>query len=307
VAVSGVRVRAAPRLAGSEQPLAAVISTAIGGGAADLVAVIAMIATTNTTLLCLTAASRLQFGMARQGALPPALGRLSSRSVPFVAVGTAVVGAGVAIAVGNLTLVASVTDVAVYLVFVAVNVVVIVLRYRQPHRLRPFRVPLTVGRVPVPSVAALLVVSILIPGLDPAALGLGVVMVAAGLGVHAFLVRRAPRARQVTPIGEDGGVHRTKVTLDEAESVMAALNVDPATVAWDVEQFRMGMESELAHGRADPDTNVTDDDLVLTGKIALAHLVEIPDYYTRLAAMERSAFEEQARPDGRDRTRPDGS
>jgi hypothetical protein len=245
--------------------------------------------------------------MARQGALPPVVGRLSSRSVPFVAVGIAVVGAGAAIVAGNLTLVASVTDVAVYLVFVAVNVVVIVLRYRQPHRLRPFRVPLTVGRTPVPAVAALLVVSVLIPGLDPAALGLGVVMVAAGFGVHLLLVRHAPPPRRVTPIGEDGDMHRTKVTLDEAESVMAALNVDPATVAWDVEQFRMGMESELAHGRADPDTNVTDDDLVLTGKIALAHLVEIPDYYTRLAAMERSAFEEQAHPDGRDRSRHDGS
>jgi hypothetical protein len=103
-------------------------------------------------------------------------------------------------------------------------------------------------------------------------------------------------------VGEDGNVHRTNVTLDEAAAVMASLHVDPETVAWDVEQFRIGMESELAHGRADPDTNVTDDDLVLTGKIALAHLVEIPDYYTRLAAMERSAFEEQARPDGRDRS-----
>lgn len=48
------------------------------------------------------------------------------------------------------------------------------------------------------------------------------------------------------------------------------------------------MESETGHGRADPDTNVTDDDLVLTGRIAQAHLVEIPDYYTRLADRERS-------------------
>ena len=55
------------------------------------------------------------------------------------------------------------------------------------------------------------------------------------------------------------------------------------------------MRSELAHGRVDPDTNVTDDDLQLTAKIALAHLNEIPDYSTRLAAMEAGAFEEQHR------------
>ena len=77
--------------------------------------------------------------------------------------------------------------------------------------------------------------------------------------------------------------------------MLEALRVDLAAVPWDLEQFRMGMESELGHGRVDPDTNVTDDDLVVTGKIALAHLVEIPDYYTRLAAMEAQAFEDQER------------
>ena len=50
-----------------------------------------------------------------------------------------------------------------------------------------------------------------------------------------------------------------------------------------------------ARGRRDPETNVTGDDPVMTGKIALAHLREMPDYYTRLAAMEAEAFEEQKR------------
>lgn len=90
-------------------------------------------------------------------------------------------------------------------------------------------------------------------------------------------------------------MHRSTVSPEEAAAVLDALHVDLAVVPWDLEQFRMGMESELGHGRADPDTNVTDDDLVLTGKIALAHLVEIPDYYTRLAAMEAQAFEDQRR------------
>ncbi|MCB1040743.1 MAG: hypothetical protein KDA94_14610 [Acidimicrobiales bacterium] len=90
-------------------------------------------------------------------------------------------------------------------------------------------------------------------------------------------------------------MHKTRVNAAEAGAVLDALHIDLATVPWDLEQFRIGMESELAHGRADPDTNVTDDDLVLTGKIALAHLVEIPDYYTRLLAMEAQAFEEQKR------------
>ncbi len=55
---------------------------------------------------------------------------------------------------------------------------------------------------------------------------------------------------------------------------------------YDVEQFRMGMDVELEHGTVDANTNVTDDDPVMTGKIALAHLNELSDYYTRLDKME---------------------
>ena len=58
---------------------------------------------------------------------------------------------------------------------------------------------------------------------------------------------------------------------------------------WDVEQFRMGMDVELEHGKVDLHTNVTNDDPIVTGKISLAHLNEFPDYYTRLDKMEKEA------------------
>jgi CBS domain-containing protein len=61
----------------------------------------------------------------------------------------------------------------------------------------------------------------------------------------------------------------------------------------DLEQLRIGMEVEREHGRRDPLTNVTDDDPLLTAKIALAHLRELPDYYIRLAAMEADAGRER--------------
>ncbi len=60
---------------------------------------------------------------------------------------------------------------------------------------------------------------------------------------------------------------------------------------FDVEQFRRGMDVELEHGKRNPHTNVTDDDPLTTGKIALAHLNEFPDYYTRLDRMEKEAEE----------------
>jgi len=78
----------------------------------------------------------------------------------------------------------------------------------------------------------------------------------------------------------------TTFTTDEARSVGEQLGIDWASSPFDVEQFRSGMDVELEHGTRDTDTNVTGDDPLATGRIALAHLRELPDYYTRLARME---------------------
>ncbi len=78
-------------------------------------------------------------------------------------------------------------------------------------------------------------------------------------------------------------------TSEEAKKVGVRLGIK-----WDkfgIEQFRMGLDVELEHGTRDPHTNVTDDDPLMTGKIALAHLNEFPDYYDRLKKMEKEADE----------------
>jgi len=78
-------------------------------------------------------------------------------------------------------------------------------------------------------------------------------------------------------------------SYEEAKIVGQQLGIDWSK--FDVEQFRSGMEVELEHGTRDPQTNVTNDDALTTGKIALAHLNEFSDYYTRLAIMEKEAEE----------------
>jgi hypothetical protein len=85
---------------------------------------------------------------------------------------------------------------------------------------------------------------------------------------------------------------KTSLTMEDARRIGELLGVD--WTRFDVEQFRMGLEVELEHGLRDPSTNVTDNDLVMTGKIALAHLNEFGDYYTRLAAMEEEAKRHRA-------------
>jgi hypothetical protein len=95
-------------------------------------------------------------------------------------------------------------------------------------------------------------------------------------------IPEGPRGGQMTTI-------RPRFTLADAERIGALVGIDWNTAPFTPEQYRMGLEVELEHGSHDPETNVTNDDEILTGKIAWAHLKELPDYYTRLAAMESAA------------------
>ena len=77
------------------------------------------------------------------------------------------------------------------------------------------------------------------------------------------------------------------ISKEEAQLIGYQLGIN--WINYNFEQFRIGLEVELEHGTANPATNVTDDDLILTGKIAIAHLNEFPDYYDRLKKMESDA------------------
>ena len=77
------------------------------------------------------------------------------------------------------------------------------------------------------------------------------------------------------------------ISLEKAKQMGEKLKIDWSK--FDPEQFHQGMLVELEHGRRESLTNVTNDDLEMTAKIALAHLREYPDYYVRLDKMEKEA------------------
>ena len=81
-------------------------------------------------------------------------------------------------------------------------------------------------------------------------------------------------------------------TRDDAKRIGESIGID--WTKFDIEQFRMGLDVELEHGSRELSTNVTNDDEITTGKIALAHLNEFPDYYTRLQKMESQAKKDQS-------------
>jgi hypothetical protein len=98
--------------------------------------------------------------------------------------------------------------------------------------------------------------------------------------------------RDPSPEGRSQMSGHKQFSIEEARQVGEAIGIDWGSSAFDVDQFRRGLDVELEHGLRDFGTNVTDDDPFVTGKIARAHLNEFPDYYTRLEQMEEQAKRE---------------
>lgn len=84
-------------------------------------------------------------------------------------------------------------------------------------------------------------------------------------------------------------MNEKEFTFDKAKQIGNKLGID--WKKFDIDQFCMGLNVELEHGTIHSETNVSDDDPIITGMIALAHLTEFADYYTRLQKMEKEAKE----------------
>jgi APA family basic amino acid/polyamine antiporter len=182
VAIAAVSVLGAPALAASARPLADVMAHVLGDRGATVVAAIAVITTTNTTLLALTAASRVTYGMAKASALPGAFARVHrTRRTPIRAIATVAVVAGAFAAFGDFAFIAAVTDFAVYVVFLAVNVTVIILRRTRPSLPRPFSVRGTIAGLPVLPVLGLASVALMLTQLEPLVVAVGMTGCGAGL------------------------------------------------------------------------------------------------------------------------------
>ena len=168
-----------------------------GSGAADLLAFIALGATTNTTLLIMTTASRLLFGFAQKGELPAAIGAVSRRTGgPYVAALVALVAALPFVIGGRIDLAAATTDLAIYLVFIVVNLAALTLRFTMPNARRPFRTPGSFGRLAITPVLALVAVIVLMTFLDLNAWLVGTACLALGAALwflrHHLLIAHRP-------------------------------------------------------------------------------------------------------------------
>ena len=180
VAVVSVSVLGADRLALSQQPLTDVMQDAVGGVAVNIVAVIALVTTLNTTLLVVTASSRMMFGMASKGDLPQWFQTLRNRRSPRNSVLATLVVACSLLFIGDIHQLAASTDALIYLMFLLVNVIVIMLRIKRPNDSRPFRIPGDIGKVPLLPIFGIGVTLLMASQLDLRSVILAAVLTAAG-------------------------------------------------------------------------------------------------------------------------------
>jgi APA family basic amino acid/polyamine antiporter len=198
VSVSAASVTGWEALAASDAPFATVAGRALGSGASLLISGIALFATANTVLLMILASSRISYGMAGAGHLPARLAQVHrTRGTPVWA--TLAVGAGACLftLAGDIGFVAELTNFTLFLTFTVINATVILLRIRHPRFHRPFRVPGSLGRVPLLPVAGLAASAVLLGLLNPRVLGLGVVLVALG---SVWAVLKIPGKARKNPV-----------------------------------------------------------------------------------------------------------
>jgi len=196
VAIVSVSVLGADELALSNQPLTDVVRDAVGGGAVNVVTAIALVTTFNTTLLVVTAASRMMYGMSSKGDLPLWFGSIRNHSSPRNSVIAALCGSSALLILGDIHRLAAATDALIYLMFLLVNVIVIMLRFGRPDEVRPFRIPGDIGKLPILPILGVVTTVLMASQLEVASIALAFVLTA--IGPVLFLVVRMRYGKQRT-------------------------------------------------------------------------------------------------------------
>lgn len=184
VAIVAVNVLGSATLATAEQPLTAVMREAMGDNAADVIGLIALATTANTTLLASTAASRMIYSMGNTGQLPGRWAEVHDRKSPRRAMFAVIVSSGVLALTGGLSLLAEASNALVYLMFLVVNVVVVILRIKQPDAPRPFKIAGSIGLIPVLPILGFIATVAMAFQLDRAPLLAAGGLLAIGIALH---------------------------------------------------------------------------------------------------------------------------
>lgn len=147
VSYSAVGVMGWQELSSSQAPLASVAAMAFGGFAFTLLGIIALFSTSNTVLMTMVAASRQLYGMADEKSMPKMFSKVGRTGTPYIAIFITGIVAVIFALIGDLEIVANITNLFLFIAFAAVNLSLIILRYTSSYIHRPFKCPVNIGRL----------------------------------------------------------------------------------------------------------------------------------------------------------------
>ena len=187
VAISAVSVLGWEELSRSSAPFSDIARYALGPNASAIISIMALFATTNTVLLMLLASSRIIYGMASSGSLPPILASVHPRThAPCIATILSMIIAMSFVFLEDIAFVANVNNFTVFVTFIVINAVLISLRYKKPQIARPFRVPISWGKLAVLPVLGILFNLLMLIQLETRVMAIGLGL--GGLGALAALI-----------------------------------------------------------------------------------------------------------------------
>jgi len=185
-------------LATSNAPLAYAISNKFGLDVSNIISVIALVATAGTSLVFLIAGSRMMYGLSEAGEIPKIFSKIHSKTrTPWVSILASFVISMTFVLIGDLKLVASITNFGAFVVFVLVNLSAIILRYRKPNLEREFRMPLNIGKFPLLSFFGLLACLLMIFYLEIESIIIGSLILIFGL-IILMIFRRTKKIIKIT-------------------------------------------------------------------------------------------------------------
>lgn len=178
-------------LSTSEAPLAYAVSNKFGLDISNLISVIALFATAGTALVFLIAGSRMIYGLSEAGEIPRVFSRIHPKTrTPYVSILASMIISMIFVLLGDIQLVAGITNFAAFVVFILVNLSAIILRYRKPGLKREFKMPLNIGKFPLVSLLGLLACSLMIFYLEIRSVMIGILIFGVGLVFLRFLRKK---------------------------------------------------------------------------------------------------------------------
>ncbi len=153
VSASAIGLVGADTLGSSTSPLATVVKPSLGETGFFLMSLAGLLSTFNTVLLIILAASRLLYGMG-VARIVPAVFSQTKNNQPLFALGATVFFSAALLGIGDITILAQMTDVLLFAVFAVMNAVILKLHWKK-DRFNGFRVPLDIGKVSLPALLGL--------------------------------------------------------------------------------------------------------------------------------------------------------